>query len=106
MGVSSLNALSGIGMACVIMICSGASGADRARALLTARDLCLGLGKYVNSPDPDAAISFDQGKFKVTAAKGGVTVLEDGITVAQMGKFDYSSYKECLQQMAAHLDIP
>jgi hypothetical protein len=72
---------------------------QRIRRNYAARDLCLGpIAKFANTPDPESAVSYDQGKFKIIRSKQGITVLEDNVQIAQFSKFDYSQYRECLEK--------
>jgi hypothetical protein len=65
--------------------------------------VCAGvLAKWGNSPDPESEISYDQGKFRVIRSKSGITILEDSVQIAQLQKFDYSNYTECLGKMAGN----
>ncbi|WFU70025.1 hypothetical protein [Bradyrhizobium sp. CB2312] len=69
------------------------------RRSYAARDLCVGpIARFANTPDPESAVSYDQGKFKIIRSKEGITVLEDNVQIAQFPKFDYSKYTECLEK--------
>lgn len=73
---------------------------ERIRLMTAARDVCASvIAKFANSPDPDSEITYDQGKFKVIRSKGGVTVLENNVKLADLPKFDYGNYQECLAKM-------
>lgn len=72
---------------------------QRIRRQYAARDLCVGpIAKFANTPDPESAVSYDQGKFKIIRSKEGITVLEDNIQIAKFDKFDYSNYVLCLEK--------
>lgn len=72
---------------------------QRIRRNYAARDLCVGpIAKFANTPDPESAVSYDQGKFKIIRSKEGITVLEDNIQIAKFDKFDYSNYVLCLEK--------
>jgi hypothetical protein len=74
--------------------------ADRTRLMYAARSVCASvIAKFADTPDPDAPISYDQGSFKVVRAKGGITVLENNVPIAQLPKFDYGSFTDCLSKM-------
>jgi hypothetical protein len=74
--------------------------ADRARLMYAARSVCTAvIAKFAETPDPDAPISYDQGNFKVVRAKGGITILENNATIAQLPKFDYGNFTDCLSKM-------
>jgi hypothetical protein len=71
---------------------------NKIKLLYAARDLCAGvIAKFANSPDPDAEISYEHGKFKVVRAKSSLTILENNVPVAEVGKFNYSDYNACTQ---------
>jgi hypothetical protein len=92
-------------VAAVILPFAGAvyaeqSTTDRIRLMNAARNVCVPvIAKFADSPDPDTEISYDQGKFKVTRSKQGITVYEDNAKIADIQKFDYANYNTCLEKM-------
>jgi hypothetical protein len=72
---------------------------DRIRLMTAARNVCVVIAKFVDTPDPESQITYDQGKFKVVRSKTGITVFEDNIQIAQLAKFDYANYTDCLLKM-------
>jgi hypothetical protein len=77
--------------------------ADKIQLMFAARDICVGvIAKFANTPDPagDTELTYEQGQFKIIRARTKITILDNNVKVAELPKFDYSSYVDCVSRMS------
>jgi hypothetical protein len=81
---------------------AGDTESEHRMTMYAARDLCTGpIATFANTPDPESAISYDAGEFKIIRAKGSITIMKNGVEVEKLAKFDYSAYADCIKNLTA-----
>jgi len=84
----------------IASVAAAQSTDDRIKLMNAARNICTGvIAKFVDTPDPESEITYDQGKFKIVRTKTGATVLEDSVKVTEIQKLDYGTYQTCIDHV-------